>query len=162
MPATAELRDRLLELLGRGNAHMAFDDAVKDFPMDRINDMAPNVPYSPWYLLEHMRLTQQDILEYIEQEDYRARAWPDGSWPPPGSIADEKAWHETIRQFHQSLTALEKIVADESRDLEATVPSNDQHTILREIVTVASHNHYHIGEFAILRQVMGTWPLDHR
>ena len=29
------------------------------------------------------------------------------------------------------------------------------------LLTVASHNSYHIGEFAILRQVLGTWPADH-
>jgi hypothetical protein len=28
---------------------------------------------------------------------------------------------------------------------------------LREILLVADHNAYHIGEFAVLRQVMGTW-----
>ncbi len=27
-----------------------------------------------------------------------------------------------------------------------------------EVLLVADHNSYHIGEFAILRQVMGTWP----
>lgn len=162
MPLTDEIRTRLLELLGRGNSHMAFDDAVRDFPMDRINETPPNVPYSPWYLLEHMRLTQRDILDYIEQEDYRERAWPDDSWPPPGTTADEAAWNETIRQFHEDLASLEALVSDKSRDLEGTVPSNDRHTILREIITVASHNHYHIGEFAILRQVMGTWPPGHR
>jgi hypothetical protein len=32
-------------------------------------------------------------------------------------------------------------------------------TILREILLVADHNAYHIGEFAILRQVMQTWPM---
>lgn len=154
---TTEIRARLVELLGRGNSHMAFDDAVKDFPLDRINDTAPNVPYSPWYLLEHMRLTQRDILDYIEQVDYQKRTWPDDSWPRPGTTADENAWNETIRQFHEDLASLINIVSDESQNLEATVPSNDQHTILREIITVASHNHYHIGEFAILRQVMGTW-----
>ena len=32
------------------------------------------------------------------------------------------------------------------------------HTILREVRVVGAHNAYHIGEFAILREVMGTWP----
>jgi hypothetical protein len=31
---------------------------------------------------------------------------------------------------------------------------------LREFLLVADHNAYHVGEFAILRQVMGTWPKD--
>jgi hypothetical protein len=27
---------------------------------------------------------------------------------------------------------------------------------------IGDHNAYHLGEFAILRQVMGSWPPDHR
>ncbi len=36
------------------------------------------------------------------------------------------------------------------------------HTVLREARIAADHNAYHIGEFAILRQVMGTWPQESR
>jgi hypothetical protein len=38
------------------------------------------------------------------------------------------------------------------------IPNTPGHTILREVRLVADHNAYHIGELAILRQVMGTWP----
>ena len=31
----------------------------------------------------------------------------------------------------------------------------------RELLIVSEHNTYHIGELAILRQVMGTWPKGH-
>jgi hypothetical protein len=33
---------------------------------------------------------------------------------------------------------------------------------MREVRIVGDHNAYHVGELAILRQVMGTWPPDHR
>jgi hypothetical protein len=32
------------------------------------------------------------------------------------------------------------------------VPSNPEHNLLREMLIVADHNAYHIGELAILRQ----------
>jgi hypothetical protein len=38
------------------------------------------------------------------------------------------------------------------------IPGTPGHTVFREIRIVGAHNAYHIGEFAILRQVMGTWP----
>jgi hypothetical protein len=37
------------------------------------------------------------------------------------------------------------------------IPHGTGQNILKEIMVVADHNAYHIGEFAILRQVMGTW-----
>jgi hypothetical protein len=40
------------------------------------------------------------------------------------------------------------------------MPHTPGHTLLREVVIVADHNAYHVGEFAVLRQVMGTWPDD--
>lgn len=155
------LRAQLLTLLDSGNAHMRVEDALEDFPLDRINDTPPNVPYSPWQLLEHMRRTQRDILDYIQKSDYTELSWPNDYWPAEDATADEGDWNTTVEEFRSDLNALRAIVADESQDLNATVPSNDEHTILREIITIASHNHYHLGEFAILRQVMGAWPPDH-
>lgn len=34
-------------------------------------------------------------------------------------------------------------------------------TIAREMLVVADHNAYHIGELAIMRQVMDTWGANH-
>lgn len=161
MPTSPELRKQLLVLLNTGNAHMSFDDAVADFPLDRINDHAPNVPYTPWHLLEHIRITQRDILNYIQDDPYDELIWPDQYWPRQDLKAGEEEWNDTIRRYKDDLASLEKIVADETQDLDATVPTSDEHTILREIITVASHTHHHLGEFAILRQVMGTWGPEH-
>lgn len=161
MAPTDPLRTQLMTFLDSGNAHMGVEEALKDFPLDRINDTPPNVPYSPWQLLEHMRRTQRDILDYIQNADYKAGTWPDDYWPAKDATTGDAGWNATVEAFRSDLNTLRAIVADDSQDLNATVPTSDEHTILREIVTVASHNHYHIGEFAILRQVMGTWGPDH-
>ncbi len=50
------------------------------------------------------------------------------------------------------------MVVDPRTDLVAPIPHAQGYTVLREILLVADHNAYHIGEFAILRQVMATWP----
>jgi DinB superfamily len=149
----AELRTHL-----RGREYMSFDDAVADFPMEHINTRPPNIPYTPWHLLEHMRLAQRDILDYIREPDYREPRWPDDYWPHREATADEKAWKETLGAFRGDLADLDKIAADPAIDLSARLPYDRPHTFLRELLIVADHNAYHIGEFAILRQVMGTWP----
>ncbi len=56
------------------------------------------------------------------------------------------------------LQSLEALMRDPGTDLYARIPHGSGQTILREVLLVADHNAYHIGEFAILRQVMQTWP----
>jgi hypothetical protein len=154
------MRNQLLALLRGGNAHLTFDQAVADFPVEQINRRPPNVPYTPWHLLEHVRIAQWDILEFIRNPDHVSPAWPAGYWPAPEAQADEAQWQQTLDRFQADLKALEGLVADSSIDLLAEIPHAPGYTILREILLVADHNAYHIGEFAILRQVMDTWPAD--
>jgi hypothetical protein len=155
------VRQNLLMLLGNGHAHMGFEEAIRDFPMDAINRTIPNGTYTPWGLVEHMRLTQRDSLDYMREADYRSMSWPVEYWPSQGTVATEAMWRETIDGFRADLAEFEAIVQDESTDLNGPIPSNPAHTLLRSIMIIAAHNHFHTGEFAILRQVMGTWGPGH-
>lgn len=152
------LRQELLALLRGGNAHMDFDEVVADFPLDHINRKAPNVPYTPWHFLEHMRITQWDILEFIRNPRHVSPDYPQGYRPSPDAMTDRSGWRKTIEAFRTDLKALEEMVADISLDLFAPIPHAPGYTIFREIILVADHNAYHIGELAILRQVMELWP----
>jgi hypothetical protein len=153
------VRPQLIDLLEAKGAHMSFEDAVADFPTEAINRPAPDLPsYTPWHLLDHIRYAQRDILDYIRNRDYLEPTWPDNYWPPLEAIATRAVFDETIAAFHRDRTALRALVEDSSTDLFATIPGTPGHTIFREIRIAGAHNAYHIGEFAILRQVMGTWP----
>jgi len=156
-------RAQVLSLLGGGNAHMTFNQAVADFPTDQINTKPPHVPYSPWHLLEHLRRTQRDILDFVQSDQYKELTWPADYWPAEDIQADGADWLRTIAGFEEDLAAIQGFIADPTRDLHAQLPNAraDHFTLLREALLVADHNAYHIGEFAILRQVMGTWPPDH-
>ncbi|HEU5343273.1 MAG TPA: DinB family protein [Ktedonobacterales bacterium] len=155
------LRDQLADLLAHGNAHMSFTEAVADYPMDRINALFPHGGYSAWHLLEHLRLTQWDILDFIRNPDYQERAWPQDYWPAPDQQATPDDWRRTIQSFLADQQALLAIIQDPETDLWAPIPQGTGQTIAREIMVVADHNAYHIGEFAIMRQVMETWGLRH-
>lgn len=154
-----ELRQQLIELVEGVGAHMPFESAVADFPPDAINRRAPNVDYTPWHLLEHLRLTQDDILRYIQDREYEEMSWPDDYWPARDATATPEQFAATIQGFMADQATLRRLA--ETADLLAPIPNTPGHTILRELRIVADHNAYHIGEFAILRQVMGTWPPEH-
>ncbi len=154
----AHVRQQLVNMLVRRQAHLLFDDAVKDFPEAHYNTKPTNVVYSFWGLLEHIRITQWDILDYIQNPNYQHRQHPDGYWQPHDAVTDADGWQNTINQFHSDLNALIAIVNDPQTDLYAQIPHAQQgHTILREIDIIATHNAYHIGEFGILRGVMDLW-----
>ena len=101
------------------------------------------------------KLPPQD-LEYVE------KTWPDEYWPPRDANATRVEWDQTIRDFRADLAALIALVRDPSSDLFAVLPDTPGHTLIRQVRIVGDHNAYHIGEFAALRQVMGTWGLGHR
>jgi hypothetical protein len=153
-----EVRKQLVNLLLKRQAHMLFEDAIANFPSDHINSHPSHVTYSFWHLLEHIRICQWDILDYIRNPDYKAMNFPDDLWHPIVVETDMNGWEQTIQQFYADRQALVDIVNDPGSDLYAPIPHGwDGHNILREILVVADHNAYHIGEFAILRQLMELW-----
>jgi hypothetical protein len=158
MNADQALRDQLLALLRGGNAHQTFDQAVADFPLEHINTRPPNAPYTFWHLLEHLRIAQWDILDFVRNPHYLARQWPKEYWPPPDEQATEDRWNKSLRQFRADLKAVEEIVLNPATDFFSDLPHAAGYNILREVLLVADHNAYHIGEFGILRQSMGLWP----
>ena len=134
---------------------MAFDDAVADFPADPMNRIIPNGTVTPWHMLEHIRLTQWDILDYIRNRDYVEPDWPADYWPPVDARATSEQFQATLDAIRADNDALRQIVRDTATDVFATIPNTPGHTIIREVRIVADHNSYHLGEFAILRQAMG-------
>ena len=158
MPDDQVLRNQILQLLNGRNAHYTFDNAVADFPLEAVNERPPNVPYTPWHLVEHLRIAQWDILEFMRDPDHVSPEWPKGYWPDPQSTTNAAGWQQSLDRFRADLAAVEAMVKDDSLDITAELPHAPGYTFLREFLLVADHNAYHVGEFAILRQVMGTWP----
>jgi len=155
------LRKNLLLLLTGETARMSFEDAVAEFPMDRINDNLPNADYTPWHLLEHIRLAQEDILDFIKNPNYQERQWPKDYWPPKGAKATPADWKKSVDAWKKDFRELQQMVKDPENDLYHRIPCGDGQTFLVEMVTVSNHNAFHLGEFAITRQAMGTWGKGH-
>ncbi len=154
-------REQLSLTLREGNAHMSFEAATADFPPGSINGKPAGVPYSYWHLVEHLRITQRDILDYIRNTDYQEPHWPNDYWPDRDATTDEQGWQTSIAAFLDDRSTLIAMADDPECDLSATVPSSEEHTILRELFIVADHNAYHVGELAILRQTEGIWGASH-
>ncbi len=152
------LRQQLVNLLTLEQAHMSFEAAVQNFPLEHINTHPPKLDYTFWHLLEHLRICQWDILDYIRNPQYQSMPFPDGYWPDRSAKTDEAGWQDTMTRFLADRQALVKLVQDPNTDVYSPIPHGyNGHNILREILIVADHNAYHIGELGILRQMMGLW-----
>ncbi len=152
-----EFRKQIVSLLRGEHAHMSFSDMVKNFPAEHYNTKPTNVSYSFWHLLEHLRITQHDVLDFMKNPKYTYIKWPDAYWPKPDALAREKEWKKTVNGFLKDLSDLEAMALDSALDLYAKIPWGEGQTNYREFIVVGNHNSYHIGEFAILRQVMKVW-----
>jgi DinB family protein len=149
------LREHLLYVLGGGGAHADFESVVKDFPVELINEKAENIPYTPWQLLEHMRLAQWDILEFSRDPRHVSPPWPEGYWPVAEQRADGEAWEKTVAAFRADLKAMQALVEDSSTNLFAPIAHGDGQTILREALLVADHNAYHLGALVTIKRMLG-------
>jgi hypothetical protein len=157
MATSKALRDEVAWLLKGGHAHVGFKKAVARMPEAVQGKKPGGAPYSPWQQLEHLRISQRDILEYIRNPKYVSPAWPADYWPvaaPP----NREAWGKSVRAFEADLRALEAMAEDPVTDLFARVPSDpDGPTTLHELLLVADHNAYHLGQLIVLRRMLGAW-----
>ena len=157
--AEKEIRSQLVSTLESGHNHLSFAEATTAFPVAAINSRLPRVPYSFWHLVEHIRLTQKDMLDYMTSPSYVEPPFPQGYWPEKNARATSPQWRRSLAQFHKDLAAFIELVRDPARDLFATVPNSaGKHTFFRCCLVIADHNSYHVGELAIGRQVAGLWP----
>lgn len=154
---TQNFRKQLVGYLKQGSAHSPYEDIVYDFPATKINTKAPNSSYTPYRLLEHIRITQWDIVDFLRNPNYKYMKWPRDYWPKEGFKATKKDWEKSVKGFKKDLGDLIKHVQNPKTDLFAKIPWGEGQNVYQEALTVIDHNSYHLGEFGILRDVMKTW-----
>lgn len=154
MKKTDPLRQQLVNLLTKAEAHMDVRSALDDFPSELRGRKPKNAPHTPWQLLEHMRIAQWDILEFSLDAKHVSPKWPDGYWPKKDAPPDEKAWDKSVKQFLADLNDICKMVSDPEVDLLTKIPHGDGQTYLREALLVADHNAYHLGQLVMVRKIL--------
>jgi hypothetical protein len=150
-------REHLLYLLKGDGAHLEFDGAVKNMPAEFQGRKPNGAEHSPWELLEHLRIAQWDLLEYITNPKHVSPEFPAGYWPASSAPPDAKAWNKSVEQFKSDFAALEKLVSDDATDPLAELPHAEGQTIFRKVALAADHNSYHLGQLVLLRRVLGAW-----
>jgi DinB superfamily len=154
MGDSTALREDILRLLDGRGAHIEFDEAVKGFPAELRGAKPAGAPHSAWELVEHMRLAQWDILEFSRNPKHVSPDWPEGYWPATEAPPDGHAWSHSVAEFRKDLEAMKDRIRDDDSDLFARIPHGDGQTLLREALTLADHNSYHLGQLMFLRKML--------
>jgi len=153
----AVIRKALLEFIQGASAHASLQDAVKDFPAALYGEKPAGAPHTAWQLLEHIRITLHDLVDFCRDPNYSAPPWPEGYWPKHDAPASPAEWTASVKALRADLRHLEKIVEDSSVDLFAKIPWGDGQTVLREILLAGDHTSYHLGQLIMLRKQLGEW-----
>ena len=157
MDSIAALRAHIAKALDWQEAHVGFEKVVEGMPPELRGHRPEGVPYSAWQLLEHMRRTQHDILEFCRNPNYVEPRWPDDYWPATDAPPSPAAWDESLAAFRREREALKVVATDATVDLFATIPHGSGQTYLRELLLIADHNAYHLGQLVAVRRLLGAW-----
>ena len=148
----------LIQCIQKGNAHVSFEASVARLPKALRTRTPESLPYNIWQLVEHIRVTQWDIVEFCISATHESPPWPKGYWPAevPDEVNDD-AWEKSLAQIDGDRTRFFDLLKNPRRDLLETFAHGDGQNLLREALLIADHTAYHVGEIIVVRRLLGDW-----
>jgi uncharacterized damage-inducible protein DinB len=138
-------------------ARANFDSAVADLPVALRGKRPDHFPHSAWELIDHIRRTQYDLLDFCTNPNYTDPKWPDDYWPKSPEPPSPNAWDECIEQYHRDCNALKDFTVNDPRDLTEKIPHGTGQTYLRTVLVAVDHASYHVGQIIAVRRLLGAW-----
>ena len=156
MTTETALREHLVKLLTSAWAHVTAEDGIAGVPPEQRGARPADHPHTIWQLLEHLRISQDDVVEYSRNANHISPDFPEGYWPESDVPEDEEAWEASVVAFRNGLQEMVALASDPSRDLFEPLPwSGERHTLLRQVLILADHNAYHLGQIVQLKKALG-------
>lgn len=151
------LNQQLANLLQKSQAHTDLDKALEGLNAENRGKKIENLPYTIWQLVEHIRIVQQDLLDFSENTDYEPMNWPDDYWPKEAAPKNEEDWKNTLLEIKKSNASFIDLISDENRNLLKPFPHGDGQNLFREAILMIDHRGYHVGEIILIRRLLGNW-----
>jgi uncharacterized damage-inducible protein DinB len=159
MTATKDWSAIVASSLDWEQAHATLENAVKGLAPSLQGVRPAGYPHSPWELLDHIRITQRDLLDFCQNPDYEEKLeWPKDYWPPTPAPPTASAWEQTIADYRRDREALAKFTNESKIDLTEKIPHGTGQTYLRTILVAVDHASYHVGQIVSVRRLLGAWP----
>lgn len=154
---TASFKQNLSQLLQKSNAHADLNTALEGLDTKNRGIKLPNLPYTIWQLVEHLRIAQQDILNFSINPDYQAINWPDDYWPKETVAANEQEWENSLQEIKKSLADFTALIEHPDSDLLKPFAHGDGQNLLQETILIIDHLSYHTGQIVLIRRLLDNW-----
>jgi hypothetical protein len=155
--ATPSWRKIVAKAIDWEEGHASIDAAARGLAQKLRGRRPDNAPHSAWELLDHIRRTQADLVDFMTNKKYVAPSWPKDYWPPPEDVPSARAWTQCLAQFHDDRDTMKRLATRGSIDLTADIPWGDGQTYLRCVLLAIDHTSYHVGQIVIVRRLLGAW-----
>lgn len=157
MESEKTIRELLLEQLEGKNAHVDFNQAVQGLTYKQAGIKVEGIPHTVWELIEHIRIAQDDILDFCKNPNYEENDWPDDYWPKSSKPENKKAYERSIQAVRDGIEEMRGLIRDPENNLQAPLPHGHGQTLFREAMLIVDHNAYHIGQIVQIRRLFGSW-----
>jgi hypothetical protein len=147
----------LEEGLNGKNAHASFEEAIANVPDRLLGEVPEGLPYSIWQLVEHIRITQWDILEFSRNPDHVSPEWPKGYWPKEKAPANGKEWQRSIGEIEADRKSFIALLHKAGEEIYTPFAYGDGQSLFREAVLIVDHTSYHTGEIIVIRRLLKDW-----
>jgi uncharacterized damage-inducible protein DinB len=152
-------RDIVASSLDWEQAHVSLERALKAITPAQRTRRPKGFEHSIWDQVEHIRLAQWDLLDFLRNPKYKERLkWPDDYWPKRSAKPTGRQWKTSLAQLRRDARAVARFAASHRGDLTKRIPHGTGQTYLRTVLVTVVHNSYHTGQIVALRKAMGAWP----
>jgi uncharacterized damage-inducible protein DinB len=138
-------------------AHVSLTRAVEGLAPALRGERPPNFPHSVWELLDHIRRTQHDLLEFCTNPSYHEPKWPDDYWPRSPEPQSDAAWMHCLSSIRTDAQALSDFTVRNAAMLTERIPHGTGQTYLRTVLVAMDHTSYHVGQIVAVRRLLGAW-----
>jgi uncharacterized damage-inducible protein DinB len=138
-------------------AHASLDRAVDGLAPALRGQRPPSFVHSAWELLDHIRRTQHDLLEFCTNPNYREPRWPEEFWPASPEPPSDAAWTECVAAIRADAQALADFTIKHAATLTERIPHGSGQTYLRTVLVAVDHTSYHVGQIVAVRRLLGAW-----
>jgi len=106
-------------------------------------------------LLQALRIAQVEFVDAVEQVDFELH---DAAYALQfvNLLVCGEAWERALADRRADRDAMQAL-AERTPDLHATIPHGGGQTYVREVLLVADHTAYHVGQLVLVRRLLGIW-----
>ncbi|MBE7176417.1 MAG: DinB family protein [Mucilaginibacter polytrichastri] len=128
-------------------------------PVSLLGKLPAGLPYTIWQLVEHLRITQKDILDFSRDDGkYKSMNWPAEYWPDELAPANEAQWEKSLKEIETDQQAFISLLKKSGENgLFEKFAHGDGQTLFREALLIIDHNSYHTGQIILVRRLLHDW-----